>query len=307
MKKGNNQKNKKEKNNRKKSKSNNKTKDINQRGNNNEKEKYEYIFSLLNIKTENEIKEIEEKNKKYSEPRNEEKRNISENKDKIEESNEESRNMVDDYIKEINEYLNEEKPNFIKEDEIIEVDIKNKKSKKVNTIEVEENQNQYIEQFLPNKNNIIEVKDKIFKLDEDIPKEINYDGKLFVKDRHQGKLNNKVINYRCKHNRKDERIRTTAFCKALIKRKIEKKSIYYILENSHSKECNDLYLVNIKNETNLIGNYNDFINKCFAFLDSTETYNKKEFSNKLLEIYNENKYNFKLKENTIKNIIGRWK
>ena len=181
------------------------------------------------------------------------------------------------------------------------------KTKKVNTIEVEENQKQYIEQFLPNKNNVIEVKDKIFKLDEDIPKEINYGGKLFVKDRHQGKLNNKEINYRCKHNRKEERIRTNAFCKALVKRKIDKKNVYYILETSHSKECNDLYLVNIKNETNLIGNYNDFINKCFAFLDSTETYNKKEFSNKLLGIYNENKYNFKLKENTIKNIIGRWK
>ena len=27
----------------------------------------------------------------------------------------------------------------------------------------------------------------------------------------------------------------------------------------------------------------------------------------MLQIYNENKYNFKLKENTIKNIIGRWK
>ena len=66
-------------------------------------------------------------------------------------------------------------------------------------------------------------------------------------------------------------------------------------------------VINIKNETNLIGNYNDFINKCFAFLDSTEIYNKKEFSTRLLQIYNENKYNFKLKENTIKNTIGRWK
>ena len=132
--------------------------------------------------------------------------------------------MLDEYINAINAYLNEEKSNLIKEEETIEVDIKNKKSKKVNTIEVEENKNQYIEQFLPNKNNIIEVKDKIFKLDEDIPKEINYDGKLFVKDRHQGKLNNKEINYRCKHNRKDERIRNTGFCKALIKRKIEKKT-----------------------------------------------------------------------------------
>ena len=86
-----------------------------------------------------------------------------------------------------------------------------------------------------------------------------------------------------------------------------KKNIYYILENTHSRECNDLYIVNIKNETNLIENYNDFINKCFTYLDSTETYNKKEFSNKLQQIYNENKYNFQLKENTIKNIIGRWK
>ena len=34
----------------------------------------------------------------------------------------------------------------------------------------------------------------------------------------------------------------------------------------------------------------------FAFLDSTEYYNRKEFANKLLQIYNENKYNFKLKE-----------
>ena len=307
MKKGNNQKNQKEKNNRKKSKSKNKTKDIKKSGKNNEKEKKEYIFSLLNIRPEKEPDEIEEKNKTYTVSQNEEKINTSENKDKKEESNEDSKNMLDEYINAINAYLNEEKSNLIKEEETIEVDIKNKKSKKVNTIEVEENKNQYIEQFLPNKNNIIEVKDKIFKLDEDIPKEINYEGKLFVKDRHQGKLNNKEINYRCKHNRKEERIRTTAFCKALVKRKIDKKNVYYILETSHSKECNDLYLVNIKNETNLIGNYNDFINKCFAFLDSTETYNKKEFSNKLLGIYNENKYNFKLKENTIKNIIGRWK
>ena len=70
MKKGNNQKNNKEKKNRKKSKSNNKTKDIKQTGNNNENEKKEYIFSLLNINTEKETNEIEEKNKKYSDPRN---------------------------------------------------------------------------------------------------------------------------------------------------------------------------------------------------------------------------------------------
>ena len=42
-------------------------------------------------------------------------------------------------------------------------------------------------------------------------------------------------------------------------------------------------------------------------MDSTEEYNKKEFTCKLQNIYNENKYDFLLKENTIKNIIGRWK
>ena len=36
-------------------------------------------------------------------------------------------------------------------------------------------------------------------------------------------------------------------------------------------------------------------------------YNKKEFTINLQNIYNENKYDFRLKENTIKNIINRWK
>ena len=66
------------------------------------------------------------------------------------------------------------------------------------------------------------------------------------------------------------------FAKLLLKEKL-KKSIYCILENSHSKECNGLYLVNLKNETNLIGNYNDFINKCFTFLDSQKHIIKKNF------------------------------
>ena len=42
-------------------------------------------------------------------------------------------------------------------------------------------------------------------------------------------------------------------------------------------------------------------------MDSTEDYNKKEFKVALENIYNDNKYIFKIKENTIKNIIDRWK
>ena len=44
-----------------------------------------------------------------------------------------------------------------------------------------------------------------------------------------------------------------------------------------------------------------------SYLNGTDYYDRKEFTTKLQEIYNENKYDFKLKENTIKNIIGRWK
>ena len=42
-------------------------------------------------------------------------------------------------------------------------------------------------------------------------------------------------------------------------------------------------------------------------MDSSEFYNKKEFRVKLLDIYNKEKYNFKLKDSTIDNIINNWK
>ena len=38
---------------------------------------------------------------------------------------------------------------------------------------------------------------------------------------------------------------------------------------------------NIKIETNLIGSYNDYINKCFIYLDSTKEYNKILFTKNL--------------------------
>lgn len=58
---------------------------------------------------------------------------------------------------------------------------------------------------------------------------------------------------------------------------------------------------------NIIVNYNN-INKCYKYLDSTEEYNKKILLlNCRIYSLKINKYNFQLKENTIKNIIGRWK
>ena len=140
-----------------------------------------------------------------------------------------------------------------------------------------------------------------------IEKTILYDGKKFVKDRHQNNDYPKIINYRCIYYRKNESKRQSLFCNALVKRKEGKNFVYFILDKQHSKECDSLSTVKKKEDINLIGNYNEFINKCFKYLDSTEFYNKKEFTINLQNIYNENKYNFRLKENTIKNIIGRWK
>ena len=62
-----------------------------------------------------------------------------------------------------------------------------------------------------------------------------------------------------------------------------------------------------KIETKLICKYNDYINKCFKHLDNPEENIKKEFTIIILNIYKGKKYNFRLKENTIKNIISRRK
>ena len=43
------------------------------------------------------------------------------------------------------------------------------------------------------------------------------------------------------------------------------------------------------------------------YLDFQEIYNRKDFTEKLQEIYIENKYTFNFKENRIKNIISRRK
>ena len=162
---------------------------------------------------------------------------------------------------------------------------------------------------MPDNTELLEVKDKIFKSNKNniVENSVYYDEKLFKKDRHQ--LNNypNIVKYRCKNYRKKERNINTTFCPALLKKKIDKKNYYYILEKNHSKECLESEIKNLKIKTNLIGHYTEYIDKCMTYLNSTEYYNRKEFSSKLQELYNESNYDFKLKDNTIKNIIGRWK
>ena len=208
--------------------------------------------------------------------------------------------------------LEEDKDELIKvnKEEITDekLNIKKPSKKKYLLIEVDEdidinevNENNNKEPF------ISEVKDKIFKTNQLIEKIIKYDGKQFNEDRHKTSDYPKTVNYRCINYRKYEKTRKSPFCNALLKRKEDKNTHYFKLEKDHSKECKELFTNNLKIETNLIGTYKDYITKCFKYLDSTEDYNKKEFKVALENIYNDNKYIFKLKENTIKNIIDKWK
>ena len=158
--------------------------------------------------------------------------------------------------------------------------ISNKKEKIYN-IEIEEN----IELIKQNeatknnerRNNELEVKGLEFKSDEPIPKKIMFNGRLFVKDRHQSKLNSDKINYRCKNYRKFENQKNGSFCTALVKRIKLKDKITFDLENNHSKICNDLTLNKIINNSHIISDYKSFIEKCKNYIDNSDIFNKKDF------------------------------
>ena len=225
-----------------------------------------------------------------------------------------SDNDISIIMNNINREINEEKAQLIKiEDNAGELEINPnlKKKEKFYNIEVEEN----IEIMKENDDSInknsktsnLEVKGLEFTINEPITNSILYDGRLFVKDRHQSKVNTDIINYRCKNYRKFENQKNGSFCNALLKRIKLKDKIIYDLENNHSKLCNERTINKIKIDSNIISDYKSFIEKCNKFMDNSEIYNKKEFTNELQKIYNDNKYNFLLKPNTIKNIIGKWK
>ena len=211
------------------------------------------------------------------------------------------------------EELENEKKLYLK-DSLEEIPYKLEEKKhiksKYTTIEVEENYDNNINEAEDNNNKsspILEVKNKKFNEPFKVPKNILYDGKIFYEDRHQSSNYPNIINYRCKNYRKQERNRNSSYCNAILKKKNDKNIIYFVLEKEHSQDCTKELEISKKIDTNLIGNYNDYLNKCFKYLDSSEEYNKTEFRIALQNIYNDNKYNFRLKENTIKNIIGRWK
>ena len=53
----------------------------------------------------------------------------------------------------------------------------------------------------------------------------------------------------------------------LVKKKRRKKLIYYILDKLYSNQYIKYSTINKNEKTVLINNYNDFINKCFKYLD----------------------------------------
>ena len=94
-------------------------------------------------------------------------------------------------------------------------------------------------------------------------KEITYNGKIFIEERHKIKDYPNIITYRCKNQRKNERLLHSYFCNAIVKKKVEKNKCFYILEKDHSEDCNNL-ITKKKEAPKIINDYNDYIQKCFT-------------------------------------------
>ena len=157
---------------------------------------------------------------------------------------EEEKNIIIENI--ISEFEYEKgnlKEEALQEEKNLKIEKESKKQiKKYIAIEVEEN----IEEESNEKNaneELIEVKNRQFKIPCKIESKLLYDGHVFNKDTHKPSQYPKIINYRCVNYRKNERQRSTQFCNALLKRKEENKMIYYSLEKSHSKECLELLTI----------------------------------------------------------------
>ena len=209
-------KNVKNNNNKKKKKTKEKKEIGTKKEDKNKKDNINKIFKLLDIKIDESNKESNVTNKK-------------ETIDKLKPNYED----LDKYTSEILDYLNTEKENnlIILEDKAKEVNLEKKKISRVSTIEIEEDDNPINiseNKHIYNKEYLLEVKDKIFKDPDEIKDNILYNGKLFIKERHQTKKFPDIINYRCKNQRKYENKIGGNFCNALLKRKKEKKYIYYI-------------------------------------------------------------------------------
>jgi len=204
---------------------------------------------------------------------------------------EEKKNKKENFhIKKVN--INSEEKKIDKDTKLID--------KKINNIYIKDSK-------VNTKLNLVEVKDIIFPLSHLIIGSILYNNMPFVKDPKNLKSYPNKINYRCKLYRKNNHKLDGFFCHSIVKRIVNKENITYEMIRDHNEECKKFNIIHKNYEDNTIHNYEEFVKQCRTFMDSSEFYNKKEFRVKLLDIYNKEKYNFKLKDNTIDNIINNWK
>ena len=294
----------------KKTKQNKKSKTYPKNKNNDKKEKkinhleIERIFDLLSINNSNESDVTNEKNL--------ESKNDNNLKELIEKIDEEEFNNYKNIISteiaeelETESILDDKDENYqfkISDKKESNLKLNKKRNTSIDIIEDIKELKNYYNEYESNQLLELDVKDKIFNSNDSIEDHIIYEGNKFKKDYYQPKDFPQIVNYRCIYQRKNEHLKDSYFCNAMIKRITDNKKYYFKLVKKHSEECINLVVNKIKNDSNIIGNYNMFIEKCQNYLNKQEIYDKKLFNENLLKIYNEGKYNFKLRDYTINTI-----
>jgi len=122
----------------------------------------------------------------------------------------------------------------------------------------------------------IDVFNKKFPVDTPIYDEIIYDNNVYIKDIYQYNKKAEYINYRCKNFRKNQYKTNNYFCYSMVKRLSKENFIYYKLTKIHSSQCKALKKDELIIENDHIKNYEEFVNKCFEYLDKIEIFKKKK-------------------------------
>ena len=188
-----------------------------------------------------------------------------------------------------------------------------------------ENKKEELKTILLSKNNNLDSKNIIINNNElDIINEDNvvYDSRIFINikkfNKNYEKRKIKKIIYKCKNNRKDEKLRLETkqnpFCEATLEYIEPGQNVKsgYFLKKNHSAEC-DLLEGGSKNIKILEAKkYEDkklFISKCEDLMNSSTIYDRRLYKESFKDIYNDknNKFNFPLNNNFLSNIITKWK
>ena len=161
---------------------------------------------------------------------------------------------------------------------------------------------------------------KTHELDIDGEDRVVYNSRVFINikkfNKNYDKRKIKKIIYKCKNNRKDEKLRLETkqnpFCEATLEYIEPGQNVKsgYCLKKPHSVEC-DLLEDSSKNIKILEAKkYEDkkiFISKCEELMNNSTIYDRRLFKQSFKDIYNDknNKFNFPLNNNFLSNIITK--